>query len=204
MNQSTKQILIFAGCFLLIAGAGTGAYFGLSAIQKAVVGSSVKSSSTLSASQATSSKTGSEGSTSTSETSQYVTDSPTLTGNKSAIEFSIKETDGDFGTESFVVALQGIASDADSTRRSLYISCDDSALDSWLKMTVLKDGVYTKLAAPYTFSSGDTVYVTPLKVPDLTTEYKYKIPLWIKASSYSDIYWLIDVTVYNGAHERVG
>jgi len=97
MNQSTKQILIFAGCFLLIAGARTGAYFGLSAIQKVVTSSFVKSNSTSSTGQSASSKTVSEGSTSTSETSQYVTDSPTLTGNKFTIKFVIKETDGDFG-----------------------------------------------------------------------------------------------------------
>lgn len=195
-EKSHGWIWLVLLALVLTAGLGTALYFArdLSFIKSS--SSAASNTSTSSVADSSSKGSTSQGASSVS-TSPNVVDSPTITVNKAAVKFNLSSSDTTYPTDSFQAALSGLPTGAGTTEKQMYIYCDDDALDSWVELSVKNAGSYTKLSKPYNFQSGETIYVHPLKLPGLTNEYWYKLPLWMKSSSYPDLEGLVEIFVYN-------
>jgi hypothetical protein len=200
MNKTLKTIVIALSALAAIGGTAALVYFGAKSIKRLTTPETESVSSTSDSSQANSGGSSSTGSSAAvSSTGANVTDSPTLKGNKSELVFKCNESDTSYPTDSFMVAISGLAENAADSKKQLYIYCDDDALDLWVKLTVLRNGTYEKLTSPYIFKSGETVNVTPLKLPTLQDSYWYKLPLWVRYTAEEDPHWLVEVNIYNNA-----
>lgn len=143
---------------------------------------------------------GNTSSTSSGSTSSgpVVTTAPTLKGSTQKITFNTIAGQTDLPSESFVVALSGLPDSASELDKQLFITCDDDTLDTWLKLTVVRNGAEVTLKSPYQYSSGESVKVTLLRNDYDWTKVGqfYKLPLIIYATNYPDAYWLVDVYIY--------
>ena len=142
----------------------------------------------------TSQKADSSTTTSTSaSTDTNTTTTPTLSVSKASLSLTVKN--GSYPTDSFVAAFAGLGSSATEEQKALTITSDDSALDTWLKIWCTRNGSDVQLASPYAFTSGETVYVQPLKAPTVEQENWYKIALLVKSAAFS-VEKYVDVNIY--------
>jgi len=127
-----------------------------------------------------------------------VTTAPTLKGSTQKITFNTITGQTDLPSESFVVALSGLPDNASELDKQLFITCDDDTLDTWLKLTVVRNGAEVTLKSPYQYSSGESVKVTLLRNDYDWTKVGqfYKLPLIVYATNYPDAYWFVDVYIY--------
>jgi hypothetical protein len=203
MKDDTRTFLIVVGSILLSAAITAGIFFGVKALKRfeSTIATSVDSSSSQSVSssiESNSSENTNNSAGSSSEPGAVVTTDPVLKGSTEKITFNTVAGQVDLPSENFVVVLSGLATDASDLDKQLFISCDDDALDSWLKLSVVRNGVEVKLSSPYKFSSGESVKVTLLKNTYDWTAYGqfYKLPLIIYATNFPDAVWFVDVYVY--------
>lgn len=203
MKDNTKTALTILVGVAVVAAFTAILVFGAKMAQKIkqgddtslISGSSAATSSVVSGSSSDATSSAPAGSTSSGP---VVTTAPTLNGSTQKITFNTITGQTDLPSESFVVALSGLPDNASELDKQLFITCDDDTLDTWLKLTVVRNGAEVTLKSPYQYSSGESVKVTLLRNDYDWTKVGqfYKLPLIIYATNYPDAYWFVDVYIY--------